>query len=129
MNIQKFEVSNDMKQNEKRRLLTLIYILSAVLLVLVFTALVLSGVKKEDPLKGMWQNGETEIFQFNGLGKGSLLMDEDLSKFNYEIKEDRVRIDFVSDSMSDCIYTFEFEDDRLVLIDEQGGRFVLHREH
>ena len=112
-----------------RRLLILIYLLSAILLVLLVTALVVSGSKKEDSLKGIWLKGESHIYQFDGFGKGSLLTDDDLSKFEYEIKKDRVRVDYVSDRMSDCIYTFEFDNDSLILIDEDGNRMVCHRKH
>jgi len=107
-----------------RNLKILIMILSAVLVALILAAVVISGIKKDDPLYGMWKNENAEIFQFNGMGKGSWISDDDLGKFNYEIDGNQLRIDYVSKRLPDCIYVFEFENDSLVLIDQNGGRHI-----
>jgi hypothetical protein len=93
---------------------------------LILAVIVISGGKEDDPLHGEWKSVDAQIYQFNGMGKGAWIADDDLGKFNYEISGRELRINFVSRHKSDCIYTFRIENGTLILTDENGKDLTLN---
>lgn len=89
-------------------------ILSAVALLAVSLSVKLFFSK--DCLKGVWDLDGNTLYSFDGRGNGCLLAGTDEYNFTYTVDEDKVYLDFESESAKDVGYTFTVQGDKLTLV-------------
>ena len=83
-----------------------------------------------DVLKGKWNLDGTTAYEFSGEGNGALLLPNVTYEFTYEIKKDKISIDYENESVRDGTYSFSVEDNTLKLIGGEGtvgGTYTLTR--
>lgn len=86
-----------------------------------------------DILNGIWYYDEYTEYEFDGKGKGCMLIGEGKHyEFTYTIDGDTLGIDYELDYVTDCEYTFRFENDTLILVGgtgtaEPGQEYTLKR--
>lgn len=93
------------------------------LVVLIIVAVILF---QKDELKGTWNYDETTVYQFDGDGKGTLVLPSKNYEFNYEIKKNELFIDFLDEKARDFVYKFEVDKDMLILVDKKGEEKVTY---
>lgn len=91
------------------------------ILVITF-AIIIIGCSKGDVLKGTWDLDGTTVYQFDGNGKGSMILPSNTYSFKYTISEENntVSIDFEDERATDCIYAYEVDKNNLVLSGNEG---------
>ena len=103
------------RRREKERIRMIV---GSVVIVLLLV-LVVFGIKKisGDGFKGTWNLDGTTMYQFNGSGKGEMVLPNNSYDFSYSVdKENKtISIDFVLEKANDYSYTFEFSGDKLIL--------------
>ena len=77
-----------------------------------------------NPLKGAWHDAGGMVYKFSPNGKGVLVLEDDLVRFNYKIKGHTLHIDFDSDEYEDCSYEFSVEKGTLYLDDGREGIYT-----
>ena len=105
-----------------------IAILAVLILIIVLIVKGCSG--SIDVLKGKWDLDGTTAYEFSGDGNGALLLPNVTYEFTYEIKKDKISIDYENESVRDGTYTFSVEDNTLTLIGGEGtvgGTYTLTR--
>jgi len=73
-----------------------------------------------DALKGTWNYDNITMYQFNGRGKGTLILPEKSYEFSYELTEEEVRMDFVNEQIEDSSYYYSMEKETLTLFGVSG---------
>ena len=94
--------------------------LSVLLALVIGLAVILTGNR----LKGAWYDAEGMVYKFSPYGKGVMVLEDDLARFQYKIKGDTLYIDFDSDDYEDRTYEFSVRKDTLYL---DGGQWVYVR--
>jgi len=94
------------------RLWLMIGIEAAVLLSLVLGVVALLN---RNPLEGNWYDEDQLVYKFNKNGNGVQVVKDGLARFHYDIEDDTLYIDFISEEYEDCSYQFSVEDDTLYL--------------
>lgn len=69
---------------------------------------------------GIWDTDGSTFYQFAENGNGTIIQPSATFSFTYEIKGDQLIIDYEPLFMSDCTYTFEFSDEKLILKGGEG---------
>lgn len=94
----------------------------AILLLLLMIILFFMGCAEGDVLKGTWDMDGTTVYQFEGDGKGAMILPSSTYTFNYTINEEEktVSIDFEDEKANDYTYTFEVSKDKLILSGSEG---------
>lgn len=90
--------------------------------VIIFIAMILF-IKKSlgsDKLQGTWVLDESTSYQFDGDENGAMLISDSKYRFTYEIKKDKLFIDYENDILVDGEYTFKVKKDVLTLIGGEG---------
>jgi len=84
--------------------------------------IVINGCSKGDVLKGTWNLDGTTVYQFDGSGKGNMILPSNTYSFEYTITKDKnmVSIDFEDNRVTDCIYTYKVNKNKLVLSGSEG---------
>lgn len=87
-----------------------------VVLVLFIIAIVALLTSKSNPLVGKWKNdsGDT-IYQFYKDNTGKLILRDGEYEYKYEIKDDKVSVNFENKASQDTEFTFKIEDKKLTL--------------
>ena len=85
-------------------------------------AIIIVGCANRDELKGTWDLDGTTVYQFDGNGKGSMILPSNTYSFEYTISEENntVSIDFEDERATDYIYAYEVKKDKLVLSGNEG---------
>ena len=95
----------------------------ALIIVLIFLVLIICALfrGKSNPLLGKWQNdnGDT-VYQFDKDYTGKLIISIGEIKYKYTIEDDKVSVDFESESSEDTVFTFEIKDEKLILKSKNG---------
>ena len=102
------------------------------LLILIIVLIVKGCSGGTDVLKGKWNLDGTTAYEFSGDGNGALLLPNVTYEFTYEIKKDKISIDYENESVRDGTYTFSVDEDKLTLIGGEGtvgGTYTLTRVH
>lgn len=95
-------------------------------LIAVFIALLIGGLCAwyflfgGDELKGTWNYDDITMYQFNGRGKGTLVLPENSYEFSYELTEEEVHMDFANEQIEDSSYYYSVEEDTLTLFGAVG---------
>ena len=107
------------KQRQIRRW-TIIGAVIAVLLLVIF--LLFKSCYGGEVLKGTWDMDGTTVYQFEGNGKGAMILPQNKYGFRYTINEEEktVSIDFYDEKASDYTYSFERDRDKLILSGREG---------
>lgn len=112
-------VSNRRKQQKIRRWAI---IGGAVVLLLLVIILIFKGCAGGDVLKGTWDMDGTTVYQFEGNGKGAMILPSNTYTFKYTINEEEktVSIDFEDEKANDYTYNYEVTKDKLILSGSEG---------
>ncbi len=111
------------KAKQRKQLHRAIRIATAVLIVLIGLLLFVKIVAK-DELAGTW-GAEDLLLEFDGKGKGVHIHADEIERFDYQIKGDRVFVDFRRDTVPDLEYAFSVEGGNLLLTDTDGATLIL----
>lgn len=111
------------KTKQREQLRYAIGIATAVLIVLIGLLLFVKIVAKDD-LAGTW-GAEDLLLEFNGKGKGVRIHADEIERFDYEIKGDRLFVDFWHETVPDLEYTFSVKGGNLLLTDADGTTLML----
>ena len=85
----------------------------AILVAIVSIVLIVINVTKKDELYGLWDIDGTTKYEFNGYGKGTLIVPLDEYEFIYTIQKDKLFIDFINPESADTTYTFSVSENVL----------------
>lgn len=110
----------------KKRRKQMILRLGITIMLVVVLVIVVVILFQKDELKGAWNYDETTVYQFDGDGKGKLVLPSKNYEFNYEINKNELFIDFVDEKARDFVYKFDAEEDALILVDEKGDEKVTY---
>lgn len=75
---------------------------------------------RTDVLAGKWDVDGTTFYEFDGDGKGVLILPNATYEFAYKIKTDQIHMDYKNESVRDGSYTFAVDGDKLTLIGGEG---------
>lgn len=73
-----------------------------------------------DVLAGKWDVDGTTFYEFDGDGKGALILPSKTYDFTYKIDNDQLHIDYENESVHDGSYTFKNDGNKLTLIGGEG---------
>ncbi len=90
-----------------------------VLLILIFLIITLLS-RKENPIVGKWSTDKGTVYQFNKDYTGKLILSIGEYNYKYEIKDDKVIIDFESEKSTDTEFIYKIEDGKLILKNSNG---------
>lgn len=111
------------KKIRRRQIMIQRSILASVLLAILILIIVLifKGCSGDsDVIAGKWDVDGTTFYEFDGDGKGALILPSKTYEFSYKINEDQLHIDYKDKSVHDGSYTFTVEDSKLTLIGGEG---------
>ncbi len=109
-----------MKKKTKRNLLILIFIIIVILVVL---NLLPNKKGIDNKLLGTWTTDGVTKYKFDKDNTGALILPLNTYKFTYEIKGNKLSIDFENEKSEDSTFTYYFKDDKLIL-DGDNGKFT-----
>lgn len=103
------------KRRREKRLRVIVGVLAIVLLALI----VVLGIKifsGGDGFKGTWDMDGITMYQFDGSGKGALVLPNNSYEFSYELDEENktISIDFFDEKANDYTYTYELSGNKLI---------------
>lgn len=101
------------RRNQRIRIATGIAALVLLALIVVLCVKVFGG----DGFKGTWDLDGTTAYQFNGSGKGAMLLPSASYEFSYTVDKENqtIHIDFADEKANDYTYTYELTGSKLVL--------------
>lgn len=111
---------------QKRQHLTYVVVIGVLLMAMVGMVFLLAG----DQLTGTWYMDDVTAYQFNGRGKGALMLPDSEYEFTYEVEDDILYIDFVHEGAKDAEYVFRVNGDVLTMDGGNAttrGEYVLRR--
>lgn len=73
-----------------------------------------------DVLAGKWNVDCTTFYEFDGDGKGALILPSKTYDFAYKIDNDQIHIDYENESVHDGSYTFKIDGNKLTLVGGEG---------
>lgn len=74
-------------------------------------------INKTDKLAGLWNVDGNTKYEFDGKGKGKIIVPNSEFEFTYKIEDNVVSIDFKSKDSTDTKYEFKISKDNLELKD------------
>ena len=102
----------------KKKLWLAVCVESIVLLALIVGVII---AVTRNPLEGAWYAQDKLCYKFGSGGKGVLVLEDDLARFDYQINGKTVTIDFYSEEFPDRTYQFSVKDGVLTLDDGTGN--------
>ena len=95
--------------------------LVALAILILIIVLIIKGCSgSSDALAGKWDVDGTTLYEFDGDGKGALILPNSTYDFTYEIEDNQLIIDYKDDSVHDGSYTFEVNGEKLTLFGGEG---------
>lgn len=87
--------------------------------------------KIDDVLVGIWKLDSVTKYTFDGSGSGCMIVSDSEYKFSYTLKDDELKIDFISESAKDSTYEFYIDENKLTLLskDDNKGSYELTKEN
>lgn len=113
-------------RRKRRRQRRIRFVVGILILGLMMVLLYIIFGDSRDNLAGKWDMDKITVYEFDGKGKGALLLPDQSYDFSYEIVDDKLTIDFVKDEARDSIYRYAINEDELTLIDEEGTTSVTY---
>ena len=96
-------------------------IIGILFIILIITASTISikifNSSKTDELTGLWEYDNNTKYEFDGKGKGKIIVPMENIEFTYTIKENIVSVDFINKESRDTEYEFKISKDSLELKD------------
>ena len=105
------------KKLKKNKILLIVLIAIVILSILISFKLI---NKNSNPLVGKWTTEKGTIYQFNKDYTGKLILSIGEYEYKYEIKDNKVFVDFVSEKSTDTEFSYKFEEDKLILENKNG---------
>lgn len=96
-----------------------VFTLTAIAVLIAMILIIKNGIGT-DKLHGVWRLDDTTSYEFDGKENGAMLISDSKYRFTYEIKKDKLFIDYESDILVDGEYTFKVKRDVLTLTGENG---------
>ena len=118
--IRKKRLERIKRKKRKAKIYKALFRVMTIIIVLMVLVLVIRMFTKKDELKGTWDCDGITAYQFDGKGKGALIVPDSTYIFDYEINEDEVHIDFEDESALDYTYKFYTSKGKLVLSGSEG---------
>ena len=112
-----------MREKKNRKLKTKKILIFVFILIIIAVALILIFKQKNNINKkfvGTWTTDGVTVYEFKKDGTGALKVSLGEYEFEYEIKDDKLYIDFKSTKAEDSEYTYEFKDGKLILTGKYG---------
>ena len=78
-------------------------------------------------LIGTWTTDGVTIYEFNRNNTGKLIVSVGEFSFTYKIKDNTLEIDFENEKSTDSKYTYQFDNNKLIL-DGDNGTFTFTRK-
>ncbi len=111
------------KRNKNKKI-----IIISIILIIIFIFLIKGCFNnKKNPLIGTWITEKGTVYQFNKNHTGKLILTIGEYDYKYEIKDDEIIIDFVSDTSIDTKFTYKFNKKQLIL-ENSNGTFVFSKK-
>ena len=101
----------------KRRIVGLV---ALAILILIIVLIVKGCSGSSDVLVSKWDVDGTIFYEFDGDGKGALILPSKTYDFTYKIDNDQIHIDYENESVHDGSYTFKIDGNKLTLIGGEG---------
>ncbi len=110
------------RKRRRSKIWILAVVIAAIMLFVFIRVSWLSG----DKLEGTWSIDEITSYQFDGNGKGALVLPDKTYEFLYAIEEDQLRIDFINANARDFQYSFTIDGDYLILSGGEGKESITY---
>lgn len=109
------------KKRRQRRLLGIsAAVLAIILLVVLIIVIARSCSTGTNVLSGTWALDGTTVYQFDGNGKGAMVLHAVSYDFTYTIDGNKLVIDYRNESVHDATYEFTVDGDTLTLVGGEG---------
>ena len=92
--------------------------ISIIIAVIVIGLIIFLSSNKADELKGLWEYDNNTKYEFDGKGKGKIIVPMENIEFTYTIKDNIVSVDFKNKESRDSEYEFKIKKDTLQLKDK-----------
>ena len=113
-----------MKKSKNKNINTLLIILAIIIVILaVLCLLPKKNNKINNELLGTWTTDGVTKYKFDNDNTGALMLPLNSYEFTYEIKGNKLSIDFENEKSEDSTFTYYFKDDKLIL-DGDNGKFT-----
>jgi hypothetical protein len=115
-------MSNDFKKQKQAKIRRWAIIGGGIAVIVLIIVLLCKGCTSGDVLKGTWDLDGTTVYQFDGKGKGAMILPSNTYFFKYTINEEEktVSIDFDDEKATDYTYSFTVDKDSLTLYGSVG---------
>lgn len=114
------------KRQLRKRIRTGIIALLVLAVLIIGIVLICKSCSADKSIVGTWDYDTVTVYRFDKNGKGALELPNGSYEFSYNIDEDKLIIDFISESASDSTYTFYINNDALTLISD-GNSYILKK--
>ena len=114
--------NKDSKQYKQAKIRRWAIIGGSIAVIVLIVILLCKGCTGGDVLKGTWDLDGTTVYQFDGKGKGAMILPSNTYSFKYTINEEEktVSIDFDDEKATDYPYSFAVDKDSLTLYGSVG---------
>lgn len=104
------------RRRRNKRIRTAIGVASVILLLLI-VVLCIKAFSGNDGFKGTWDLDGTTVYEFDGSGKGAMVLPNNEYEFTYNVDEENktISIDFADEKANDYTYTYELSGNKLIL--------------
>ena len=118
----------------RRRVKKKAVFLALIIVVLIVACLIFLFLPKEkdkeksavNDIIGTWTTDNVTVYEFDDNNKGKLIVPLGTYDFTYEIKDDKLFIDFVNEKSTDSKYSYHFKDGKLIL-EGSNGTFTFNK--
>ena len=114
------------KRQRRKRIRTGIIALLVLAVLIIGIVLICKSCSADKSIVGTWDYDTVTVYRFDKNGIGALELPNGSYEFSYNIDEDKLIIDFISESASDSTYTFYINNDALTLISD-GNSYILKK--
>lgn len=114
------------KRNHRNKRIRMMCITVVSILLVLIMGLGAMLCSKNDGFKGIWDLDGTTMYEFNGSGKGAMLLPSNEYMFTYTVDEENktISIDFASEKANDYTYTYELLRNKLILSGGDGDNYL-----
>ena len=115
-------MSKDFKKQKQAKIRKWAIIGGGIAVIVLIIVLLCKGCTSGDVLNGTWDLDGTTVYQFDGKGKGAMILPSNTYSFKYTINEEEktVSIDFDDEKATDYTYSFAVDKDSLTLYGSVG---------